>query len=216
MVSIDLYIHVITRHPHQSPSNATLVNQVTALNSAYLPYGFTFTHIATTYTNDWSMANSSISMHLNHTIPALRMGTMRTLNLFIPSGFGVGTGALGYCLSPFAFPDGLGGTIGGALASDGCLIAPQTLPAKHPSDPSGWQYGMGKTAVHEVGHWLGLLHVFMQAAPWGGECGSVGDLVGDTPPQSSPSWGCPVGKDTCAGVGVDSVHNYMDYSDDLW
>ena len=45
----------------------------------------------------------------------------------------------------------------------------------------------------------------------------VGDFVSDTPAQSEPSSGCPVGKDTCTGdafPGVDSIHNYMDYAND--
>ena len=41
-----------------------------------------------------------------------------------------------------------------------------------------------------------------------------GDFVDDTPPQSSASYGCDVGKDSCSGGGDDSIENYMDYSDD--
>ena len=42
-----------------------------------------------------------------------------------------------------------------------------------------------------------------------------GDFVDDTPPQKSPSSGCPEGNDTCPRQpGLDPIHNYMDYSDD--
>ena len=47
-------------------------------------------------------------------------------------------------------------------------------------------YNKGRTATHEIGHWLGLTHI------WGDEyCGD--DHIDDTPPQRSASIGCPTG-----------------------
>ncbi len=66
-------------------------------------------------------------------------------------------------------------------------------------------YNLGRTLTHEVGHWLGLRHI------WGdSNCGD--DFCGDTPPQASESRGCQVGRVSCGGVNM--VQNYMDYSDD--
>ncbi|MEK7224268.1 MAG: M43 family zinc metalloprotease, partial [Bacteroidota bacterium] len=45
-------------------------------------------------------------------------------------------------------------------------------------------YGMGKTAVHEIGHWFGLKHLWGDA-----NCGD--DEVDDTPKQASYTPGCP-------------------------
>jgi hypothetical protein len=70
---------------------------------------------------------------------------------------------------------------------------------------SGSGYDMGKTAVHEVGHWLGLKHL------WGDTyCGDDG--VSDTPKQASYTVGCPGSIRITCGNGPygDMYMNYMD------
>lgn len=70
-------------------------------------------------------------------------------------------------------------------------------------------YDMGKTAVHEVGHWLGLKHL------WGDEyCGDDG--VTDTPKQAGYNVDCPSGISiTCSnGPYGDMYMNYMDFTSD--
>jgi hypothetical protein len=76
-------------------------------------------------------------------------------------------------------------------------------------------FDLGRTATHEVGHWLNLLHI------WGdGGCG-VDDFVTDTPLAGNPNYnGLPCsfpGGNSCnsgAGDQPDMFQNYMDYSDD--
>ena len=49
-------------------------------------------------------------------------------------------------------------------------------------------YQEGKTAVHEVGHWFGLLHTFQDESC---EATDPGDFVDDTPQESVSTDGCP-------------------------
>ncbi|MBK8951796.1 MAG: hypothetical protein IPM85_05195 [Chitinophagaceae bacterium] len=70
-------------------------------------------------------------------------------------------------------------------------------------------YGMGKTAVHEVGHWLGLRHIWGDAY-----CGDDG--VDDTPRQASYTIGCPTDiRVTCGNAPYGDMYmNFMDVTND--
>ncbi|HEY8402683.1 MAG TPA: T9SS type A sorting domain-containing protein [Cytophagaceae bacterium] len=72
-------------------------------------------------------------------------------------------------------------------------------------------YNLGRTCTHEVGHWLGLKHI------WGDEtCGN--DFVDDTPEDEGPnnSQNC-FDYSSCTGgpAKLDMYNNYLDYSNDV-
>jgi hypothetical protein len=63
----------------------------------------------------------------------------------------------------------------------------------------------GRTATHEVGHWLGLRHI------WGdtNDCFDDGDYCDDTPPATAPNESC-MPNFSCGGFNM--IENYMDYT----
>lgn len=70
-------------------------------------------------------------------------------------------------------------------------------------------YNLGRTTTHEVGHSLGLVHIWGDAT-----CGS--DEVDDTPLHNTYNFGCPEEGhlSTCTGTPLEMWMNFMDYTDD--
>lgn len=96
-------------------------------------------------------------------------------------------------------------TNGGAATTDGVVCLYSSIGSVNTPYPGGAPYNLGRTLTHEMGHWIGLRHI------WGdSSCGT--DYCDDTPTQQTASGGCP-NTTTCDGV-EDMVENYMDYSYD--
>jgi len=108
------------------------------------------------------------------------------------------SGLLGYAQFP-----------GGSATTDGVVI---TDTAFGNTGTVLAPYNKGRTATHEIGHWLNLLHI------WGDDGGACtgSDMVDDTPNQASENYGCPVFPHvSCSnGPNGDMFMNYMDYTDD--
>jgi hypothetical protein len=76
----------------------------------------------------------------------------------------------------------------------------------------GAPYDRGRTATHEVGHYLGLFHTFDSGCGSASSCYTTGDRICDTASEANARFGCP-GNATSCGT-ADPIHNYMDYTDD--
>lgn len=201
-ITVPTYFHVITTAAHEGTITQDMVNaQIAEMNTAYNKYGINFNLLGSDFTtNDaWAIAQPA-DMAAAKT--ALRKGTYSTLNIYFHTDLAGGN--LGTCTLPSQVPPNSNPSI---YNSDGCNVNANTMPSG-----SFTGYNQGKTAVHETGHWLGLLHTFE-----GYSCSGSGDFVGDTPMESQSTDGCPTSpaKNTCPdNNGMDPVHNYMDYSTD--
>ncbi len=107
----------------------------------------------------------------------------------------MGGGILGYAQFP-----------GGNSATDGIVLDDR---ATGKVGTAAAPYGLGRTATHEIGHWLNLRHIWGDAT-----CGN--DQVADTPTHNTSNGGCPVYPhySTCSGTPVEMTMNYMDYTYD--
>jgi len=119
----------------------------------------------------------------------------RYLNLWVCQ---LAAGLLGYAQFP-----------GGPAETDGVVI---THTACGSTGTATAPFNLGRTATHEVGHWLNLRHI------WGDDgTGCHGtDFVDDTPNQGGPNTGKPVFPVISCDNAPDGdlFMNYMDYVDD--
>lgn len=120
-------------------------------------------------------------------------------------------GTLGFATFPNPGTSGIQGLSApyGSATTDGVVISNQYFGSIGTAQFSS--FNKGRTATHEVGHWLGLRHI------WGDNtCGN--DFCADTPPAQNANSGCvthPRRLGTCSGNTTGEMFmNYMDYSDD--
>ena len=202
--TVPVFWHVITDGATGALTNNQISAQISVLNGGFngnaggsngVATGFAFQLAGVTRTNNatWYASRSAGAEHAMK--QALKQGGDNALNVYSTSG-----GAyLGWAYLPEI-------TDTAQAYLDGIVIDWRTMPGV--STAYVGVADEGDTLVHEAGHWLNLEHTFF------GQCNKNGDFVADTPPQKSPSSGCPIGKDTCPAPGLDPIHNYMDYSDD--
>lgn len=124
------------------------------------------------------------------------------LNIWVTN---IGSNFLGYAQFPVSNLSGLEEYQDGIAATDGVVID-FTVFGVGSSDPD---YDLGRSTTHEIGHFLGLRHI------WGDESSCSGtDYVSDTPNQLDSTLGCPSHPALeCSNNKM--FQNYMDYTDDV-
>ena len=223
LITIPVVVHVIYKNSSQNISDAQIFSQIDILNedfrmnnsdassvpSAFAgvaadceiefclavrdPNGNVTTGITRTYTTTSSFSDYT-SMKYSSTGGQDAWNTSDYLNIWVCN---LASGLLGFA----TFPGGNSSTDG--VVCDYAYFG-NTGTATSP-------YDLGRTATHEVGHWLNLYHI------WGDSyCGN--DYVSDTPKHEESNYGCPSypHASSCSGTGSsgEMFMNYMDYTND--
>ncbi|MGV7107599.1 M43 family zinc metalloprotease [Flavobacterium sp. U410] len=139
----------------------------------------------------------------------LNMWTIR------PGGRSLELGGMSGLLGYAQFPDASGlpglATTGGAANTDGVVAAFNAMGTIAENDGTfilNATYNLGRTMTHEVGHWLGLRHI------WGDGGCTVDDFCPDTPVAGQANYSCSTVDSCPTDPGNDMIQNYMDYTND--
>lgn len=233
VITIPVVVHVIYKIAAQNISDAQIQSQIDALNKDYRRLN---TDVSNT-PSVWSgiAADCQIEFCLAKTDPSGNPTTGITRTQTTKTGFDIYTDEAkfassgghdiwnrNYYLNLWVVPAILEGTTasgilgyaqmpGSTATTDGVVICYRyfgtTGTAQSP-------FNKGRTATHEIGHWLNLYHI------WGDDNGACNgsDNVTDTPNQAEENYGSsntfPL-LDACATTSPGVMFmNYMDYTDD--
>ncbi|WP_454048248.1 zinc metalloprotease [Chryseobacterium sp. Marseille-Q8038] len=216
-VEIPVVVNVIYKTTAENVSDARIAEQIAVLNADYTGTNSDVNKIPTEF-QPVSSGDTKVKFRLVNTV---RKSTSKTswatnddmkkaskggidatnptnyLNLWVVGKMtSQGRTILGYA----TFPESSG------LWNDGVVIAAPYFGKTGASSP----FNLGRTATHEVGHYLNLRHIWGDA-----NCGN--DQVSDTPTQTTANYGKPSYPlyNTCSGVQRSVMFmNYMDYVDD--
>lgn len=211
-VEIPVVVNVLYRTSAENISNAQIASQIATLNNDFGGTNSDGNKIPSEFASV-AAGDTKIKFRLDRVIrksttvrswktnDAMKKTSSKGQDAFKPANYfniwvvGEMGGVLGYA----TFPESAG------LWNDGVVIA-----GKYFGNTSSAPYNLGRTATHEVGHYLNLRHI------WGdGNCAT--DFVDDTPTQQDKNFGKPTYPqyDLCGGVNRSiQFMNYMDYVDD--
>ena len=221
-VTIPVVVHVVYRTNTENISTAQIESQIAVLNADYnkentdaVLVPSIFKNVAASCGISFQLANVDTNGKPTSGIDRVQtnMATWQTddavknnaqggvapwdptsyLNIWVCNMDG---GVLGYSTFP-----------GMPLATDGVVIDYRCFGTKGTASAP---YNLGRTATHEIGHWLNLKHVWGDA-----DCGD--DHISDTPTQAHSNEGDPSFPhySTCGGITTsDMFMNFMDYVND--
>lgn len=212
-VDIPVVVNVLYKTTAENVSDAKIAEQIAVLNADYAGTNADASKIPTEFSGI-KAGDTKVRFHLIKTVrksttktkwgtnDAMKKASTGGIDATTPSSYfniwvvGNMGGILGYA----TFPESAG------LWNDGVVIAAPYFGKTGATAP----YNLGRTATHEVGHYLNLRHIWGDAT-----CGN--DQVTDTPTQTGANYGKPTYPlyNTCGGVSRSVMFmNYMDYVDD--
>jgi hypothetical protein len=147
----------------------------------------------------------------------------RYLNIWVckiqPIPF-IGGQVFGYAYPPAGLSNWPAGSSAPSPELDGVVVDFRCIGANNPNPMQVPGFGVipqnGRTMVHEVGHYLGLRHIWGDGGGiFGGDSCGADDGVEDTPNQGlSSNYNCDPEQNSCdTDDEPDMIENYMDYSD---
>ncbi len=158
--------------------------------------------------------------YVNSTIkPQTIWNVSKYLNIWVTDENIASNGLLGYATFPvLSNLTGLGGNLAsyaGTNISDGLWCYAKAFGSSiiYPAGTYYQNYTFGRTSTHEIGHWLGLRHIW-------GDANCATDYCDDTPPAKTSNFNSifayPYHSGTCTGNSPDGemVMNFMDYTND--
>jgi hypothetical protein len=216
-VEIPVVVNVLYNTTAENVSDTRIAEQIAVLNSDYSATNSDINKIPTEFQTT-SAGDTKVKFRLVNTVrkqtttkswktnDAMKKASSGGIDATNPTNYlnmwvvgkmtSQGQTILGYA----TFPESSG------LWNDGVVIAAPFFGKTGTSSP----FNLGRTATHEVGHYLNLRHIWGDA-----NCGN--DLVADTPTQTTANYGKPTYPlyNTCTGVQRSVMFmNYMDYVDD--
>jgi hypothetical protein len=189
-------------------------------------------HNITPYSNDVAeISGGGVDWETTADVEIMKQATIwdptKYLNMWTirPGGLTLLNGGLSDLLGYAQFPQGstlLGVTANTVANTDGVVAAYNAMGSMDLDDGTfimNGTYDYGRTMTHEVGHWLGLRHI------WGDNSGlsacpstnndTTEDFCADTPAAAEANYDCVLTTNTCTSTpGNDMVQNYMDYTPD--
>lgn len=231
VITIPVVVHVLYKTTNQNISDAQIQSQIAVLNKDFMRLNTDASNTPSVWTSIAANCNIQFCLAKRDPLGATTNGITRTqttksgfdiytdeakyaskgghdvwdrtkyLNLWVVPAILEGTqntGILGYAQMP-----------GGPATTDGVVIANIYFGT---SGTAQAPFNKGRTATHEIGHWLNLYHI------WGDDSDCSGsDIVNDTPNQELENYGAPTFPllDGCATASPGVMFmNYMDYTND--